>query len=110
MKIVDTINAGGAIHDLNMALSFEGFEPRESFSLRGYRIVPLPYPHALVEESGGLELLSKMFSRAATNAGFLVERGFNNNIDATIPVEDKQLTVSYNPMAGSYHFLIGKRP
>lgn len=51
MELVKSAFIGGVLHDLNEALGFEGFEVRESFPLRGYKIVPVCYPHAFMESA-----------------------------------------------------------
>ncbi len=108
MKIVSSSRetagtVGGALHDLNMALQFEGFEPRESFPLRGYKIIALPFPQGFVQRTPDLVSL---FIKAADNAGFLAEALDTDKAQATIPVGKDSLTVIYSFSAGAYHFFV----
>lgn len=111
MKVAETSSTlSGALHDLNMALQFEGFEPREMFPLRGYKVVPLCYPHGLVDAHNGVAFLETAFTKAAITAGFAVNTsGYNGNIEATMSLPEVNLFIGYNPIAGAYHFVVSKK-
>ena len=110
MELVKSAFIGGVLHDLNEALGFEGFEVRESFPLRGYKIVPVCYPHAFMESANGERVLRTLFTKAAITAGFAVNTsGYNGNIEATMSLPEVNLFIGYNPIAGAYHFVVSKK-